>query len=81
MDKKRKLWNEEGRQQLNALPLDRWAAVRRHDLTSLLVDSRQAARMPQAEGISRLRCAYFGLSTSLSVVCACTAPLENHSGK
>jgi len=36
LDRKRKLWNEEGRQQLNALPLDRWAAVRRHDLTSLL---------------------------------------------
>lgn len=45
LDRKRKLWNEEGRQQLNALPLDRWAAVRRQDLSSFLdsLDTRIAA--------------------------------------
>ena len=50
LDRKRKLWNEEGRQQLNALPLDRWAAVRRHDLTSLL-DSLETRIMALSEEI------------------------------
>lgn len=36
LDRKRKLWNEDGLQQLNALPLDRWAAVRRRDLLGFL---------------------------------------------
>ena len=50
LDRKRKLWNEEGRHQRNALPLDRWAVVRRHDFTSLL-DSLETRNLALSEEI------------------------------